>query len=113
MTRPNISFVVRLVSQFMDKPHVVHLEAALKILRYLKGLLGKGFLFKKHSHLKIEAYFDVDYAEAKHDRRFTSGYYTFVRGNLITWHNKKQRTMAQSNAKVEYKAMAHTMSKIL
>ncbi|KAK4388463.1 Retrovirus-related Pol polyprotein from transposon RE2 [Sesamum angolense] len=37
VTRPDISFAVGLVSQFMDKPRSVHWEAALRILKYIKA----------------------------------------------------------------------------
>ncbi|KAL0344087.1 UNVERIFIED_CONTAM: Retrovirus-related Pol polyprotein from transposon RE2 [Sesamum angustifolium] len=77
VTRPDISFAVGLVSQFMDKPRSVHWEAALRILKYIKASPGKGLLFKRHGHVKIEAYSDADYAGAKDDRKSTSGYCTY------------------------------------
>ncbi|KAK4397606.1 Retrovirus-related Pol polyprotein from transposon RE2 [Sesamum angolense] len=113
VTRPDISFAVRLVSQFMDKPRSVHWEAALRILKYIKASPGKGLLFKRHGHVKIEAFSDADYAGAKDDRKSTSGYCTYVGGNLVTWRSKKQTTVARSSAEAEYRAMAHTTSEIL
>ncbi|KAL0285625.1 UNVERIFIED_CONTAM: hypothetical protein Scaly_2813300 [Sesamum calycinum] len=50
--RPDISFAVGLVSQFMDKPRSVHWEVALRILKYIKASPGKGLLFKRHGHVK-------------------------------------------------------------
>ncbi|KAL0370902.1 UNVERIFIED_CONTAM: Retrovirus-related Pol polyprotein from transposon RE2 [Sesamum angustifolium] len=111
--RPDISFAVGLVSQFMDKPRSVHWEAALRILKYIKASPGKGLLFKRHGHVKIEAYSDADYAGAKDDRKSTSGYCTYVGGNLVTWRSKKQTTVARSSVEAEYRAMAHTTSEIL
>ncbi|KAK4395750.1 Retrovirus-related Pol polyprotein from transposon RE1 [Sesamum angolense] len=55
VTRPDISFAVGLVSQFMDKPQSVHWEAAIRILKYIKTSPGRGLLFKRHEHVKIEA----------------------------------------------------------
>ena len=55
-TRPDIAFAVSVVSQFMHSPCEVHMEAVLKILRYLKSSPGKGLLFTKNHHLQIEAY---------------------------------------------------------
>ncbi|KAL0323461.1 UNVERIFIED_CONTAM: Retrovirus-related Pol polyprotein from transposon RE2 [Sesamum angustifolium] len=82
VTRPDISFAVGLVSQFMDKPRSIHWGAALRILKYIKTSPGKGLLFKRHGHVKIEAYSDADYAGSKDDRKSTSGYCTYVGGNL-------------------------------
>ena len=45
-TRPDIAFAVSLVSQFMHQPKEAHLQAALRIVQYLKGTPGKGILFK-------------------------------------------------------------------
>lgn len=44
-TRPDIAFVVSLVSQFMHNPREVHFQAAHRILQYLKGTPGRGILF--------------------------------------------------------------------
>ena len=43
-------------------------------------------------------YIDVDWADVINDRRSTSGYFTFVRGNLVTWTRKKQNVIARSSA---------------
>ncbi|KAK4410342.1 Retrovirus-related Pol polyprotein from transposon RE1 [Sesamum angolense] len=66
------------MTTFMDKPRLVHWEAALRILKYIKASPRKGLLFKRHGHVKIEAYSDADYAGAKDDRKSTSGYCTYV-----------------------------------
>ena len=43
-TRPNIAYVVSIVSQFMHNPSEDHMDAVIRILRYLKSSLGKGLL---------------------------------------------------------------------
>ncbi|KAJ4700915.1 Retrovirus-related Pol polyprotein from transposon TNT 1-94 [Melia azedarach] len=45
-TRPDISFPVSVVSQFMHSPTEEHLEVVYRILRYLKMILGKGFFWE-------------------------------------------------------------------
>ncbi|XP_023741339.1 uncharacterized mitochondrial protein AtMg00810-like [Lactuca sativa] len=37
LTRPDISFPVNIVCQYLSKPTTVHLEAVKRILRYIKG----------------------------------------------------------------------------
>ncbi|KAK2993136.1 hypothetical protein RJ640_006823 [Escallonia rubra] len=83
-TRPDIAFAVSLVSQFMHSPHEEHLEAVYRILRYLKSSLGKGLFFRKNEQRNLEAYTDADWAGSIIDRKSTSGYCSFVRGNLVT-----------------------------
>ena len=49
-----------------------------------KGTLGRGLLFKKREHLQIKVYTDANQVGSITDRRSTSGYCTFVGGNLVT-----------------------------
>ncbi|RVW75627.1 Copia protein [Vitis vinifera] len=42
-------------------------------------------------------------AGAVDDRRSTSGYFTFVSGNLVTWKSKKQNLVARSSAEAEFR----------
>jgi hypothetical protein len=77
-TRPNIAYAVSVVSQFMHCPSEDHMDAVLRIIRYLKSAPGKGLMFSKHNHLDIDGYTDADWAGSVTDRRSTSGYFTFV-----------------------------------
>ena len=83
-TRPDIAFAVSVVSQFMHSPKERHLEAVLRLLRYLKRTPGRGLLFKKGDYKAVEIYTDADWAGSSVDRRSTSGYCTYVWGNLVT-----------------------------
>ncbi|KAL5548817.1 hypothetical protein UlMin_004048 [Ulmus minor] len=75
--------------------------------------LGKGLLFTKHNHLKIEGYTDADWAGSADNRRSTSGYFTFVGGNLVTWRSKKQLVVARSSTEAEYRGMAFGVCELL
>ena len=112
-TRPDIAYVVCVVSQFMHDPRKPHMDAVERILRYLKSAPGKGLLFTKHNHLKIEGYTDADWAGSADNRRSTSGYFTFVGGNLVTWRSKKQPVVARSSAEAEYRGMAFGVCELL
>ena len=113
LTRPDIAYAVSLVSQFMHDPRESHSQAVFRILRYLKSSPGKGLLFSKHGHFRIEAFTDADWAGSLDDRRSTSGYCTLVGGNLVTWRSKKQNVVARSSAEAEYRAMAQGVCEIL
>ncbi|XP_068483246.1 uncharacterized mitochondrial protein AtMg00810-like [Phaseolus vulgaris] len=112
-TRPDIAFAVSLVSQFMHQPKEAHLQAALRIVQYLKGTLGRGILFKRNKSVRLEAYTDADYAESVVDRRSTTGYCTFLGGNLVTWKSKKQSVVARSSDEAEFRAMAQGICELL
>jgi hypothetical protein len=112
-TRPDIAFAVSVVSQFMHEPSSHHMDALMRIIHYLKGCPGKGLLYTPHGNLKVECYTDADWAGSVDDRRSTSGYFTFLGGNLVTWHNKKQNVVARSTAEAELRAMAHGVCEVL
>uniref|UniRef100_A0A2N9GWX8 Integrase catalytic domain-containing protein n=1 Tax=Fagus sylvatica TaxID=28930 RepID=A0A2N9GWX8_FAGSY len=82
-TRPDISFSVHQVCQYMSAPTTIHLAAAKRILRYLRDWAG-----------------DPD------DRRSTSGYLVYLGSNPITWSAKKQPTVSRSSTESEYRALA-------
>ena len=67
-TRPDITYSVSMISQFMHDPRKLHLQASYKVLHYLKGNPEKGILFKKNDTLALKAYTDADYAGSIVDR---------------------------------------------
>ena len=105
-TRPDLAYALSIVSQFMHNPEEQHINAVMRILRYLKSVLGKGVLFTKNVDCQsVDAYSDVDWAGAIDDIRSTSGYFTFVGGNLVTWRSKKQNVVARSSVEAEFRGM--------
>ena len=85
----------------------------LRIVRYLKGAPGRGLLYRSGGKLVVEGYTDADWVGSMSDRRSTTGYCTFLRGNLVTWKSKKQTVVARSSAEAEYWAMAHTACELV
>ena len=68
--------------------------------------LGQGLFFQKTSK-EVEIFTDADQAGSTTDRRSTSGYCTYVWGNLVTWRSMKQSIVSCSSAEAEFKALAH------
>ncbi|RVW40843.1 Retrovirus-related Pol polyprotein from transposon RE1 [Vitis vinifera] len=68
---------------------------------------GRGLHFKKTSSREVEVFTDADWAGSLTDRRSTTGYCSYVWGNLVTWRSKKQSVVARSSAEAEFRAMAH------
>lgn len=105
-TRPDIGFAVSLASRYMSNPTETHMKTVNRILQYLKGSPGRGLYFQKNSNRGIEVYTDSDWAGCLSDRKSTTGYCTFVWGNMVTWRSKKQSVVARSSAEAEFRAMA-------
>ena len=87
VTRPDISYAVSILSQFMQAPRTIHLEGVYRLLAYLKRAPGKCLLYRRQGHLHIEAYSDSGFAGDKEDRKSHGGYATYVGGNLVTWRS--------------------------
>ena len=60
-TRPDIAFSVNMLSQFVSDPRQRHMDAAVRVLRYLKTTLGQGIYIPKEGSLNLVAYCDVDW----------------------------------------------------
>lgn len=86
-TRPDISFIVSVESQFMYSPNKEHMRAIFRILQYLKQTPSKGLMFKKRDNVYVDAYTHANWASSIDDRISTFEYCTFVGGNLVTSRN--------------------------
>ncbi|RVW34622.1 Retrovirus-related Pol polyprotein from transposon RE1 [Vitis vinifera] len=69
--------------------------------------VSKGLFFKRVASRDMEIFSNADWAASLTERRSTSGYCTYVWGNLVTWRSKKQLVVARSSAEAEVRAMAH------
>ncbi|KAL8142105.1 hypothetical protein V2J09_015137 [Rumex salicifolius] len=109
LTRPNVAFATNKLSQFMQHP--TDDQGALKcVLRYLDGTLHLGIHITKAPSLNFHAFSDADWARDRDDYRSTSGYLLYFGSTPISWSSRKQRSIARSSTKAEYKALADTTS---
>lgn len=91
-TRLVIAYAVSVINQFMHNHKNVHLQAAYKVLFYLKVTLGKGIMFKKNDRLQLQTYTDANYAGPMVGRRSTIIYCTFLR---VTWSIRGEKSIMQ------------------
>ncbi|PWA87488.1 hypothetical protein CTI12_AA130010 [Artemisia annua] len=112
-TRPDISYVVHCLSQFMHSPLKSHLKIALKVLRYLKGSPGMGVHITKNSENSLNAFVDADWAKCVVTRKSVTRFCVSLNGSMISWKSKKQNTLSKSSAEAEYRALASVTSEII
>ncbi|XP_016193100.1 uncharacterized protein LOC107634029 [Arachis ipaensis] len=106
-TRPDISFAVNKLSQYLDCATTDHFKAALYILRYIKRAPASGIKFSAaSSDLSLTGYSDSDWGTCPDTRRSVSGFCFFLGSSLVSWKSRKQTTVARSSAEAEYRAMA-------
>ena len=98
LTQPGICYAVHKLSQFMATPKVPHLQAAYRIIKYLKRSPDHGLFLFAELELKLKSYCDVDWATCPDTRRFVSSFYIFLGESLISWKCKKQHAVSRSSA---------------
>jgi hypothetical protein len=113
LTRPDVSFAVNKVCQFMHNPTVHHWSAVKRLLRYLQQIASLGLLIRKASTLTLQAFLNSDWAGCPDDRRSTGGLRVFLGSNLISWSSRKQPIVSRSSTKVEYRSIANTAAKLI
>ncbi|XP_027193301.1 uncharacterized mitochondrial protein AtMg00240-like [Cicer arietinum] len=101
-SRPDVTFAVQQLSQFMISPTETHQKATTRILIYLKKILKQGILFPISSYLQLSGFSDEDWGTCKDTIRSISGYCFFIGDSLISWKIKKQVTVTKSSSGVEY-----------
>ncbi|XP_030479381.2 uncharacterized mitochondrial protein AtMg00810-like [Cannabis sativa] len=112
LSRPDITYAVNTLSQFMANPRTPHMQAVSHLLRYLKGSPGQGLLYPRNSSLHLRGFSDSDWATCPITRRSTTGFCVFIGDCLISWKTKKQPTISKSSAEAEYRALAATTSEL-
>lgn len=76
-TRPDISFSMNKVSQFMHSPTEKHQAAVKRILRYLKSNSSRAFFFPNEKSLQLQGYCDADQEGSIDDRNSATGFAIF------------------------------------
>ncbi|GKE77885.1 secreted RxLR effector protein 161-like protein [Tanacetum coccineum] len=89
------------------------MDAADRLLRYLKAILGQGILILKGGGINLTAYSDSDWLGFLITRRSRTGYLLLLGGAPISWKSKKQSVVSRSSAEAEYQAMANAVSEVL
>ncbi|POV97395.1 hypothetical protein PSTT_15070 [Puccinia striiformis] len=106
LTRPDISYAVSTLSQYLENPGIKHYYAAVQIFQYLKGTRNFGLVFKKEKGMMLRAFADADWGNGPDTRRSTTGFVVTVGTHLVDWKSTKQATISLSSAEAEYKALS-------
>ena len=114
LSRPDITFVVHQLSQFLAKPHLPHLHAAHQVLCYLNNSLGQGLFFSApllvYSSKPFLMLIGVHVLILDDQSRV---FCVFLGDSLVSWKSKKQSTVSRSSAEAEYRAIATTTSELV
>ncbi|KAL6313883.1 hypothetical protein AAG906_010302 [Vitis piasezkii] len=112
-SRPDIMYSVCLCARFQSCPKESHLSVVKRILRYLKGTMDIGLWYPKSDKFELIRFSNVDYAGCRVERKNTSGTCHFLGHSLVSWHSKKQNSVALSTAEAKYIAVGLCCAQIL
>ncbi|XP_019086271.1 PREDICTED: uncharacterized protein LOC109126850 [Camelina sativa] len=111
-TRPDISYAVNCLSQFMHQPTLDHWMAVKRVLRYLAGTSDYGILLRRGSNRSLHAYTDANWAGDYDDYVSANGYTVYLGTHHISWSSKKQQSISHSSTEAEYRSVANTSTEL-
>lgn len=105
-TRPDLSIIVSILSQFNSNPSQVHWSAVKRVFRYLKSTMTISIMLgKDKGPIDLLGYADSDWGGDRFDRKSYTGYIFILNNSPISWNSKKQPTVALSTTEAEYMAL--------
>lgn len=112
-TRPDICYAVGKASRFLEHPSTIHVNAAKRILRYVKGTLNYGILYDSNGEKQFRGYSDADHAGDTDTRRSTTGYAFMLGNGIISWNSERQKSVAISTTESEYVAASNAVKELI
>ncbi|XP_055833679.1 secreted RxLR effector protein 161-like [Solanum dulcamara] len=92
ITRPDIAFSTQTLIQFLQQPKKSHMDAALRIVRYLKRQPGQGLLLSSGVDNLLTVFCDVDWASCPLTKRSKVKAFIFLLLDMVIEQNgRKQR----------------------
>ena len=113
ITRPDITFVVRILSRFMHHPCEGHWVAEKRVLKYLKGTQTYGIKYSKFLGFHLVGYLDSYFHGDKENGVSTFGYSMNLGSPSISWRSRKKSVPIDSTTKDKYVAEAQTTKEII
>lgn len=99
--RPDISFGVQTVHQFLKQSKSSHMEVALKIIRYMKSQPGKDLLLSNNMKTTIIIFYDSDRTSCPQTRK------------LVSWKSMKQSIMSRNLAEAKFQSLVSVVVKLI
>ncbi|XP_074361822.1 secreted RxLR effector protein 161-like [Apium graveolens] len=104
-TRPGLAYSIGIISRFMERPTMLHYNAAKRVLRYVKGTINFELTYTKDSRNNlVTGYSDSDLGGNIEDRKITGVMAFYLNEGLVTWVSQKQLCVALSSCEAEFMA---------
>jgi hypothetical protein len=83
-TRPDILYAVGLISRYMEIPDQSHLNAAKRILCYIKGTINEGMFYTSSKNFNLVGYSDSDWGRNLDEMKSTTRFFFFIGDTSFT-----------------------------
>ena len=105
----DIATAVGMVARHIERPGKTHWNAVKRILRYLKGTVTHGLVYRNNGNDKniaLNVFCDADWAGDAEKRKSTSGFVAMIANGAVAWKSVRQECTALSSVEAEYVAAA-------
>jgi hypothetical protein len=103
-TRPDITYSVQQLSQYLDCYSYAHWNAAIRVVRYLSGTRQLKLYLGGTNQISLLGFTDSDWANCLDTRRSVGGHAYTLGSGVVSWQARKQKTVAASSCEAEYTA---------
>ena len=110
--RPDIALAMSMLSRHLNNPKSTHMEAAKRLLRYLKGTKSKGLNIDAKGQLILNGYSDASHGDCSTTRKSTGGWFIRIGTSVVAWRASRQTFVAKSTFEAEYGALSELVSNI-
>ena len=120
-TRPDLGYAVTFLSRYLHKPGVAHMNAAKRVLIYLRGTTELGLRYTRDAKVleqklqkqnTLYAMADSDFAGCLDTGKSTTGYMIFMNGAVVAYYSARQSTVALCTAMAETIALTKLVVKV-
>ena len=115
VSRPDIAYIVNVLSKYLNNFDSTHWHAVKRVFAYLRGTSDVGIVYhrdSKENRCELVGYSDADFASDIDTRRSTTGYIFCLNESPVTWNSQRQKLVTVSTTEAEYVA-ASTAAKEL
>jgi hypothetical protein len=116
MTRPDLAFSYSQLSKFVQYPGMAHLEAAERVLQYVRGTYDQGISFYDLGPDKrniLGGWVDSDFASDIDSRKSMTGYLMSLNGGPISWKSLRQGGVTLSSSEAEFVAASQAGQEVV
>lgn len=89
------------------------MDAAIRVIRYIKGTPGLRLLMPTNGNMKLTTYCDSNWGFFVEVIKYVTAYDIKLGETIISWKSKKQQTVSRSSAESEFRSMTIIMTKII